>query len=102
RLDDGVARGGEQALGVGAVGAGLERRLHRLEEAEEQEGDQHGQHRQHGARLFTEELSPEERQVLHAPSWPLLSASGPFSSRRRRGAAPAAFGSWVTITIVLP
>ena len=37
RLDDRVARGGEQALGVGHVGARVEGHLHRLEEAEQRE-----------------------------------------------------------------
>src|SRR5438094_599463 len=102
RLDDGVARGGEQPLGVRAVGARLERHLHGLEQPEEQEGDEHGEHREHRARLLAEELGPEQRQVSHDGAWPLVAASVPLSRRRRRRAYSAAFGSWVTITMVLP
>src|SRR5882724_4182623 len=65
RLDDRVARGGEQALGVGAVGARLEGHLHGLEQAEEQERDEHREQREHRARLASKELRPEQRQVSH-------------------------------------
>ncbi len=86
RLDDGVARGGEQSLGVRAVGARVERHLHGLEQAEEQEGDEDRQHREHGARLLAEELRPEQRQVSHDGSWPFVEASVPLSRRSRRRA----------------
>src|SRR6266850_2984826 len=102
RLDDGVARGGEQSLGVRGVGTRVECHLHGLAQAEEQEGDEDRQHREHGARLLAEELRPEQRQIPHDGSWPFVEASVPLSRRSRRRAYSAAFGSWVTMTMVLP
>jgi hypothetical protein len=64
-LDDGVARGGQEPLGVGGVGARLERGGDRLQQREEDERDEDRQQGQDGARLLPEQPGPEERQVPH-------------------------------------
>jgi hypothetical protein len=98
RQDDRSLLGGEQAVGAGHVDAGAESHLDRREVGEEHEGDDDREQREERPRLAPLEVPPEERPVLHAAA----STSTPFSRWRMRDARSAAWGSWVTMMIVLP
>ena len=78
---------------------GAERLGDAAQQAEQQKRDDHGQQRQQRTHATPKQVRPDERDETHAAasvtSWPL-------SSCRMRRAWLAAFGSWVTITMVLP
>src|SRR6185437_10734905 len=96
------------ARALNTVPGGGERLAHGVEQAEQQERRHHREEREEGAGLAPEERRPDEIEVFHDPAWAAASAATTPSTRVPLSrcsvwvAYSAAFGSWVTITTVLP
>ena len=94
----GVLAGYHQPVRAGDFVAARKPHRHRAQHREQQEGDEHRKQREIGTRRAAVQVGPYQTDGAHAV--PLTSR--PLSRWTTRWAWLAAFGSCVTITMVLP